>query len=514
MCVIIYSPDVLPTQDTLRDAEFANGDGGGLAWKSGGRIHWAKGLTAMEMYAMIEDKQIKPPLITHFRIATEGGVSEELCHPFPVVKKMNNDIEGVNNTVLFHNGIWRNWEETAMAIVTRHAEAFPLGPWSDSRAMAWISAYCGVGFPQLTEEKVAVMSRNHVHIFGTGWSKFSENEGVHHASNNFFLSSSTFYGGAHKGVAKKYLGTTSTNRVSSTPTRNGVPLTNTTPIATTGPSTAEKKEVVLSGRQNESTKDGGSTAETSTTKRATDTLKKPQPSSKTSTPTSEEQHEIIVTGDDNKVYRVPQWMIEVFQTPAWRNLTRDERVVLCKQVREGRFVTQEQVIDEMFEITCKAEPGENGEPMTAYESFINMYSTLSKEVKDTLWDEYDNLSDKEQDTMCEAVGISATSDLGLMIMQYASLTENSRSSLWMMWSHMTEREQELLIEQNRDEKWEREVEGTEIDFTPEDLSNEAEIAKLLAEQDDEAAVMAEITAEGERIDAEQARLAAQGYVNQ
>jgi hypothetical protein len=140
----------VPSLKELEHAEWLNDDGGGMAYRNddGKTIHYVKGLTAKVMLERAK-KLKRSPLLLHFRIASEGPEVDELAHPFPVSKDVPEDLEGDAEMVLAHNGTWTGWRDE----VLRHALVLrvpvPAGPWSDSRAMAWLAAYMGIGYLQL-----------------------------------------------------------------------------------------------------------------------------------------------------------------------------------------------------------------------------------------------------------------------------------------------------------------------------------------------------------------------------
>jgi len=157
MCVIaiaIKSPLAL---DVLKACERSNRDGGGVAWVENGAVQFRKGLTAAEIHTLIADKPL--PHVVHFRIATVGGVSKTLCHPFTVKASHNAPLEGVAREVLFHNGHLTGWEFSAQLA----GIGIPPGI-SDSQAIARIVAMRGEsvlqGFVERGAGKFVVLKAN------------------------------------------------------------------------------------------------------------------------------------------------------------------------------------------------------------------------------------------------------------------------------------------------------------------------------------------------------------------
>lgn len=175
MCVIIIPQKRFPSLDMLLRAEKENPNGGGIAWVENGLVRWRKGLTAKEIYELGKGKRF--PLLIHFRLATVGGNSPLLCHPFPISLSVSTKLEGsIKGEVLAHNGHWGEWRQCCLNTLIRRGGKFPAGPWSDSRAIAWLTHIYGTGFLNLIGEKVAVLSyTGKLKLFGEGWQEY---EGV------------------------------------------------------------------------------------------------------------------------------------------------------------------------------------------------------------------------------------------------------------------------------------------------------------------------------------------------
>lgn len=122
-----------------------NPEGGGLAWLDGKKVVFQKGLNLGEIQDLI--KMVPQPFVAHFRISTCGGVTKRLTHPFLVQDDCPLILKGATTSpVLFHNGVWGNWEKKMEDICIRTGWKIPTGIWSDSRAMAWIASHIGLGF--------------------------------------------------------------------------------------------------------------------------------------------------------------------------------------------------------------------------------------------------------------------------------------------------------------------------------------------------------------------------------
>lgn len=174
MCVIAVCDSERPTGEQVSKMYEANDHGAGIAWIVGDTVHWKKGMKLDEIQKRVAETAL--PFVIHFRIPSCGGDIPQLCHPFPVDKNTNLDLEGkTKGAVLFHNGHWNAWKTTMLDAAVRVGAKIPVGKWSDSRSMAWMAAHFGVGMLEFIGEKAVVFSANDCEIFGDyGWAKISE----------------------------------------------------------------------------------------------------------------------------------------------------------------------------------------------------------------------------------------------------------------------------------------------------------------------------------------------------
>lgn len=191
MCVIMIVDKLRPTEVMVEKAWQRNDDWGGIAWREpakdgkGTEVCWKKGIqTVEEMDELIATLPL--PFIAHFRIASSGGVKRSLCHPFPVEKNTTLALEGrTKGDVLFHNGDWKGWPEAAREAAILSNTHIPVGHWSDTRAIAWLSAIYGTGFMEfLPEQKGVVFGPQLMDVFtGPGWIKVNDVW----CSNDYFM---------------------------------------------------------------------------------------------------------------------------------------------------------------------------------------------------------------------------------------------------------------------------------------------------------------------------------------
>ena len=152
-------------------AYLQNDKGAGIAWRETidgvPKVKWKKGLDMKQIQELCA--KVPTPYVAHFRIPSAGGPHWSLTHPFPVTVGAELAASGVNDQVLFHNGTWPDWRKFSLETASRQPEKFPVGRWSDTRAMAWVAAVYGLGILELINEKTAVFGATDIHLFGDGW---------------------------------------------------------------------------------------------------------------------------------------------------------------------------------------------------------------------------------------------------------------------------------------------------------------------------------------------------------
>jgi hypothetical protein len=173
MCVIVIAETARPSPALIRAAIDANPDGNGIAWIDGQKVAWAKGL---DDKAFLEACASAPlPFIAHARIASVGGKTAELCHPFPLEASLGADRHsGFAPGVLFHNGHWGDWKGQLLNALTAQSKKMPRGQWSDTRAMAYLAWRYGPDILRLLpdSQRIATLTANgEVESYGKGWSK-------------------------------------------------------------------------------------------------------------------------------------------------------------------------------------------------------------------------------------------------------------------------------------------------------------------------------------------------------
>ena len=130
--MIFVADSERPTIEEVEQAQEANSDGTGVAWRDNqtGFVRWKKGLSLKEAKEL--SQSLPFPFAMHFRIATIGEAVEALTHPFPIEYKVRLDLRGkTDRGLLMHNGHWGQWDKKIPKNVVNN------GLWSDTRGIAW-----------------------------------------------------------------------------------------------------------------------------------------------------------------------------------------------------------------------------------------------------------------------------------------------------------------------------------------------------------------------------------------
>lgn len=104
MCIAVVIPaGKVLDRETIQRCAQSNRDGSGLAYIHNGKVHISKGwMDAGEFikayYPIAAEFGQHSPMLVHFRIATQGKVNRNNCHPFRI-----------RGGALIHNGqFWNN----------------------------------------------------------------------------------------------------------------------------------------------------------------------------------------------------------------------------------------------------------------------------------------------------------------------------------------------------------------------------------------------------------------------
>lgn len=169
MCIIIVAETEFPFNKVLQLSELQNGHGGGIAYIKEGKVYYHKALTAKQIGKFRHTTE--GPWLIHFRIGTVGGLNASLTHPFPVSMDTGMELDGSSEAVIAHNGHYPWWKEELFRAF-EEGDSIPEGPWSDSRAMAWLIGKYGESYiPNFIYQKVAYLDKNGIRRYGSGWVK-------------------------------------------------------------------------------------------------------------------------------------------------------------------------------------------------------------------------------------------------------------------------------------------------------------------------------------------------------
>lgn len=194
MCVILVAAGKhRPSEEMVEAAWWVNDNGAGIAFREQDRktkrsvVHWIKGIMDQkEIQKLVKEAPL--PLIAHFRISTAGGRLPSLTHPFPFSDDATLDLEGTTTQpVLFHNGHYGYWKEELfkMSSMSGGKIQIPPGPWSDTRAMAYMAHKLGPGMLTMFDEKFAIITPETMDIMGKTEYMWKCIEGIHCSNDHF-----------------------------------------------------------------------------------------------------------------------------------------------------------------------------------------------------------------------------------------------------------------------------------------------------------------------------------------
>jgi hypothetical protein len=147
-------------------------------------VQWNKGYEDSELTTEIIDHYMALPFpkAIHFRLATHGGTTRELTHPFPIKRGVPHSLKGEANAVLFHNGVWASYDDRLREAIfggTLNPSVLD-GQMSDSRAMAILAQRFGLNvfdIMSMGSNKILILGERYV-TYGSwvekeGWSASS-----------------------------------------------------------------------------------------------------------------------------------------------------------------------------------------------------------------------------------------------------------------------------------------------------------------------------------------------------
>ena len=193
MCVLaVATAGAQFSRDILNAMFYANDDGAGWAYAKDGKIYFSKGYTNVNKFIKAVQKlPTDCERMVHCRIATHGGISRELTHPFPVSRdyaKMET-LSGVLSSgyILAHNGILSNFTPDA-----KHSDTEEL-----VRCLA--NCKCDIMGDDMRDlinnliagSRVAILNTDgKINRYGTGWTQMN---GIWFSNTHFKYYMYAFY---------------------------------------------------------------------------------------------------------------------------------------------------------------------------------------------------------------------------------------------------------------------------------------------------------------------------------
>lgn len=186
MCVIAVCQKRRLTRDEAKDMWLANPNGAGVAWRENGELVYRKGfMTRVEFEDFYFGRKLPLSHIVHFRIATHGGISAALTHPYicsdrselPLLYKGSSEL-------LFHNGMYKDCDTALNILGANHGvENFGDEPMSDTRVLALIQFHTPEKLKKALglSNKVAILRKKTILLLG----QFTSHNGVHFSNENF-----------------------------------------------------------------------------------------------------------------------------------------------------------------------------------------------------------------------------------------------------------------------------------------------------------------------------------------
>jgi len=164
MCILAIYPKNYPKLKDLKNMESMHQNGSGIAFFENGKLFYSKGLkqNAKDIMKIIKDHKPKLPIMIHFRMSSSGVTNcDDLTHPFEINLKGINNLSGYCDYLLAHNGTVNDdfWNCQIELICKLKNIRLPSGNWSDSRAMAFIIAHCGIDYLKkfFDDQKIAIL---------------------------------------------------------------------------------------------------------------------------------------------------------------------------------------------------------------------------------------------------------------------------------------------------------------------------------------------------------------------
>jgi predicted glutamine amidotransferase len=137
MCIIIVNKYGTLDKETMQRCATANPDGAGIMYSDGNNLIILKSLKGAEIidkyYELRNEQHHKGNICLHFRIATDGLINIDNCHPYTVSKK----VALMHNGILSHFSGWKG-KDSDTALFIKHTLK---GAFSDRQLMSEQMSY-------------------------------------------------------------------------------------------------------------------------------------------------------------------------------------------------------------------------------------------------------------------------------------------------------------------------------------------------------------------------------------
>ena len=223
MCVIVYKPKgiEMPSKQELEKCFKHNPDGAGYMLPLNDKVIIRKGFMTFDDFKKDINNIVKQnnidvlntPIVLHFRITTQGGVQQALCHPYPICRSYDemralaseSDIARAHNGIIsltsesnrysYWNRTTKKWEynekqldyNDTMTFIKDYASLII----DNDLYFAINSSKCELLERLIGASKLAIMNRKgFVKLIG----QFIERNGVFYSNTNHLIDPKTYYG--------------------------------------------------------------------------------------------------------------------------------------------------------------------------------------------------------------------------------------------------------------------------------------------------------------------------------
>lgn len=189
MCLLVVCDTRKMSAQEIENAWDSNDHGAGIAYVRGKSVRVRKGIMRLEDLQALYDAVEVLPHVVHFRVATSGGVSPKMTHPFvcEVPPRLDTEYE-TQKPVLFQNGVMSCWDTafaSLLGMLAKKGKRAAQGPWNDTRVAALSVGACGTPdvLQVLGGGKYVVLSpkRPYVQMIGD----FTHDEGAYFSNSSY-----------------------------------------------------------------------------------------------------------------------------------------------------------------------------------------------------------------------------------------------------------------------------------------------------------------------------------------